>query len=187
MRMLLWPAAPTVAYTSFDNVKEVIKAALHPLKTHANPRNGDRVNREQVKNYFKFTVVRNPWARAFSWYQNVKKDAEHQRLLGVDAAIDFTSFLSRFLGHGYLKPQAHWLKDFKGNIAMDFICRFEQLHQDFDEACRLMGVPRVHLPHTLKGSGKHYADYYDDEAKTLADAAYADEAERFGYRFGDKS
>ncbi len=186
-RMMLWPSLALSSFSSVDNVKEVIKATVYPFTSHPNARNRVSANKHQIEQYFKFTVVRNPWARAFSWYQNVKRDAEHQRLLGVDADIDFKTFFKRFRGRGMLKPQTHWLKDFDGKIPMDYICRFESLQQDFSVACKRMGIDEIQLPHALKGSGKHYADFYDAETKALADETYADDIELFGYQFGDKS
>ena len=166
-------------------MKEVIKACIYPFQKHPNSNNTIGMTKAQYERYVKFTVVSNPWARAYSWYRNVMRDEIHQKTLGVGTEITFKDFLGRFRGHGILKPQTHWLKDFDHRIPMDYICRFENLQSDFDEVCKLMAIERIQLPHTLKGSGEDYAAFYDADSIRMIEETYADDIRLFGYSFDD--
>ena len=53
------------------------------------PTDPQTVTPRQYQSYFKFTFVRNPWARAFSWYRNVMDDERHQAKHGVPADCSF--------------------------------------------------------------------------------------------------
>lgn len=152
-------------------------------KKLANQNSKLSVTAEQYRNYYKFTFVRNPWARAYSWYQNVMRDELHQKSYGLDGELSFDEFLPRFSGKGLLKPQTYWLKDFKGNISLNFIGRFENLHNDFRKACEEMNLPPIELTHQIKGSGEDYKQHYNSETIALVEEVYKEEIEMFGYTF----
>ncbi len=46
--------------------------------------------------YRSFALVRNPWARALSWFRNVIRDPYHLRVNRVDGDIDFSRFVALY-------------------------------------------------------------------------------------------
>jgi hypothetical protein len=76
------------------------------------------------KKYFKFTVVRNPWNRVYSWYRNVMRDEKH----GIPPC-EFSVFLKKYKDNWAIRPQTYWIKDFDGSIPLDHIVRFEKLNK----------------------------------------------------------
>jgi hypothetical protein len=138
----------------------------------------------QYRSYFKFSFVRNPWARAYSWFKNVRSDPRQQENLDVPADIDFDTFLRRFAGRGMLKPQAYWLVDFSGAVPLDFLGRFESLATDFAQVCEQLGIAEPKLPHKVRSAGRdEYLRWYTPPLKRLVEEVYADDIARFGYRF----
>jgi len=97
--------------------------------------------------------------------------------------MPFTEFLERFAGKGMLRPQLYWITDYEGNIPLDYIGKFENLHQDFIEVCRRLNFKNTKLPHKLKGSHKDYRRFYDDRAVDIINQVYRKEIELFGYAF----
>ena len=168
---------------NIDNFKAIARSIQHNFRNHANPNNGNTVTKEQYASYFKFVIVRNPWARVYSWYRNVMADEIHQENLNVNNSIDFNAFLKRFVGTGLLMPQTYWIKDFSGSIALDYIGRFETLNEDFEQVCELMKLDSISLPHKIKGSGKDYRQFYNDELIKLVSDVYREEIELFNYSF----
>ena len=62
------------------------------------------ITKEQYESYFKFTFIRNPWERAYSWYKNVMRDENHKRSHNIISQIPFNEFLQLYAGKGLLKP-----------------------------------------------------------------------------------
>lgn len=144
------------------------------------------LTRAQFQHYFKFTFVRNPWARVHSWYQNVLRDSHHQRRLGLSADVDFDAFLQRCPDLYETHPQTWWLQDSRGALAMDFIGRFENLKEDFAQVAERIGLEDAELPWLVKGGGgESYTEAYSDEGRARVAQVYAEEIEQFGYRFGE--
>ena len=149
----------------------------------SNQKNRLVVTRGQYENYFKFTFVRNPWARAYSWYQNIMRDKMKKKKLNISGNPSFTDFLRSQVGKDALRSQTHWLKCADGTIKMDFIGKFENLNRDFQQACKMMGLHHIELPHEIKGAGESYLKFYDKESADLIANAYKEEIEMFGYSF----
>ncbi len=176
----IWPAALRTA----ENRRELVARFRHYLAPLPNPRNKWRVTPLQYLQYFKFAVVRNPWARAYSWYRNVLRDARHQQTYGFSADISFADFLPRAVGRDMLRPQTYWLRNFRGHIPLNFIIRFENLHEDFAKACEHMGISPLPLPHALPDAQKQdYRTVYTRDLRELVANVYREEIALFGYTF----
>ncbi len=173
-------------FSDKENLKEVIRRVRKRFRNNPNPKNKVTVTKAQFNDYFKFTFVRNPWARAFSWYKNVMRDDIYQQNLGVHPKISFKEFLKQHAGKGMLMPQTYWLKNLKGEIDLDFIGRFESLEDDFKEIQKVLNVPDISLPHRIKGSTDDYRDYYDDESIKIISEIYREEISLFDYYFDQK-
>ncbi len=141
---------------------------------------------------FKFTFVRNPWdLQVSSWH--------HLRRVPT-APTDQLGTFEEFLRHKFdagrpfqyffeasRQIQSHYITDHDGRIIVDFVGRYERLHQDFDEACHLGGIPQVRLPHKRhsKERKKDYRIYYDAVTAELVAKHYAQDIQLFGYGFDD--
>lgn len=142
-------------------------------------RYGRRASKREFATYYKFTVVRNPWARVHSWYRNVLRDPLH----GVPTC-DFSTFLHEHADNWALRPQTYWITDFDGTIPLDRIVRFENLAKEMAEVLHSLGFSDQALPYLMKGAGE--SDYHTAYDGTLAEwvaVRYHDEIEMFGYDF----
>ena len=157
------------------------------------------------REYFRFAFVRNPWSRAVSMWQFLEGGQLRDRFLSAGSSLPFVlayergAFL-RFLRKipaylsddrdGYVHerwhvtPQRRHLVDRRGEIAVDFVGRFERLQADFDVVCRQIGLEERLLIHTHKSHHRFYADFYDQDAEDLVAQIYATDIETFGYSFG---
>jgi hypothetical protein len=169
--------------SSAENTKEVIKRLWFLLDKPKNPKNSYVVTKEQYESYFKFSIVRNPWTRAYSWYKNVQRDELTRKEFKIHSQIDFYNFLKLYINKNILRPQIFWLKNFKGAIDLDYIGRFENLPNDFKIICDLMKIEPIIFPHELKGTDEGYQDAYDDNSINLIRSFYKEEIELFNYSF----
>lgn len=142
-------------------------------------------SREQYHSYFKFSFVRNTWARVFSWYRNVMTNDNHRRERGITAEMGLKEFLVRFPDEWGTRSQLFWLRDSHGDVPLDFVGRFEKLEADFAEVGRRLGLSDTRLPRLIVGEGKRYTDYYDQEAIDLVGERYREEIDRFEFEFGE--
>ena len=184
LRMIERPILTINTLKSRGNIVEALRGIKHQHidKTH-NCRNKYRVSKQQFNSYYKFTVVRNPWARAFSWYKNVIRDEKHLEKRGLAADVSFNEFLSDHAGKDMLKPQLHWIKNFSGSIQFDHIARFENLTEDISHIFKQLRIKNCELPHEIKGTKSDFREHYDSETNDIIKSVYRDEIEIFGYSF----
>ena len=148
------------------------------------------------QDYFKFSFVRNPWDRLVSlWaYYNRRKIAPVSGMefrVFIENLVDATARVRQRYYHNLarknnlLYPQHHFISDWFGTTAVDFVGRFENIEEDFATVCDRLSMPRRALPHNNKSVHKHYTDYYDADTQALVGKLYAKDVEAFGYTFGD--
>ena len=157
------------------------------LSSEGNIKNQYVVSANQYKAYNKFAVVRNPWARTYSWYKNIMRDKLHQARLNIPADLSFSDFVRQYSGRRALRPQTYWLKDSSGQMPFDFIGKMESLEADFASMCEILGIDHVALPHKIAGDGSKYVDAYNEETKNLVARTCAEEIDLFKYSFGQQS
>ena len=183
IRMLQKPVPLARALMSSENIFHLGLRLRYRLQKHRNPNNKVYVTTQQYKNYFKFCIVRNPWARAYSWYKNCLRNPVHRKQMMIRDSITLYEFLRKFVGQGSLRSQLSWITDFNGQIPLDYIARFESLETDFENIRDAVDAPLTELPHTLRGSGEDYRQMFDNSSIELVRDFYHKEIELFGYDF----
>ena len=183
IRMIEQPIINANLYSSTDNLLEFGRRLYHQFRPVPNVKNRESVNEEQFQEYFKFTFVRNPWDRSYSAYRNIMRDSIHLQRYGLDEKTSLKDFLQKWINKKMLRPQMYWLKDFSGQVPIDFIGRFENLDSDFEVVLNQLDLSSVTLPHRLSAGKINYRDHYDQVSKDLVYEAYREEINRFGYSF----
>ncbi|WP_045224608.1 sulfotransferase family 2 domain-containing protein [Methyloterricola oryzae] len=146
--------------------------------------------REVYESLFKFAFVRNPWDLQVSSWHHLRRERPDL----VAGVPDFEVFLDWKLDparppqyHADMSTvtQADYLVDLHGHLIVDFVGRYENLHDDFAEACQRIGIKQPKLPHSrqAKDRKRDYRDYYSDRAAQRVADFYRADVERFGYRF----
>ncbi len=140
------------------------------------------VTRDIMTSYFKFCIVRNPWGRAVSQVAYLKKVFEGEALSEKLDSLLKKEVSYRYANH--VRPQIDFIDNSYG-IKMDFIGRFENINEDLDKVCDIIGIRRRKLPHLTKTNHVKYTAYYDEIRKEKMGIRYAEDIKRFGYKFGD--
>ncbi|MBS1213292.1 MAG: hypothetical protein H6R26_1909 [Proteobacteria bacterium] len=146
--------------------------------------------REVYESLFKFAFVRNPWDLQVSSWHHIRRERP-DLVAGIE---DFEGFLNWKLDparppqyHADMStvPQSDYVVDLHGRQIVDFIGRYENLHDDFAEACRRIGIKQPKLLHSRKASDrqKDYRAYYSERTAQLVADRYRADVERFGYHF----
>jgi hypothetical protein len=136
--------------------------------------------REQWERYFKFAFVRNPFDRFVStcfFLRRNQPGMEQHATAFMKQAIRTPRFRQRIL----VQPQSVLLTDASGDVALDYVGRFEDLQQSCNEAFGRIGLPEPDLKR--RNASKHGASesYYDDELRRAVADYYRADFENFGY------
>jgi len=153
------------------------------------------MTRKELRTYFKFSFVRNPWARIVSEYNFAKY---HQTMSFKDFVTNGRPTENSYSdAYRHVLPQYDFLHDDQGNLLVDFIGRFENLQTDFNHVCSRLGfketlLPRINvstsdiLSNMVKRSNRSdYTEYYDAETKRTIETVYQKDIQTFDYRFGE--
>ncbi|MGI9220500.1 MAG: sulfotransferase family 2 domain-containing protein, partial [Woeseiaceae bacterium] len=91
--------------------------------------------------------------------------------------------LPRFRQRILVKPQYQQLCWSNGDIALDYVGRYETLQNSYDEICDRIGVPSRELGQKNASDHKTFDTYYDDELKVKVAEFYAEDLRTFDYAF----
>jgi hypothetical protein len=153
-----------------------------------------KVPTEVWNGYFKFSIVRNPWDRTVSdfywkWRHNpaIKPRKRFYHYLGIPFnEIDtlkklFTEFIK---SDDFDNNDRFYMLD--DQLCVDFVIRYENLSEDFSEACRRIGLPPSELPKLKAGIRQkkhHYSEYFDDVSRDIVAEKHKNDILFFGYKF----
>jgi len=151
------------------------------------------VTESQWRDYFKFAIVRNPFARTCSDYYwmlgKITKPASFWEY--IERRGRFTPVLadpeSRDYRGDHLDPQRDFLC-LDGKIAVDFVGRFENLNADVGTVLEKLSIPDTRVPHLEKGRKRyqHYSHFYNNRMRERVASLYAQDLDAFDYQFEDK-
>jgi len=134
------------------------------------------------RSYFKFGFVRNPFDRFVSTcFFLFRREPEFAKAATayMKRALGATGFRRRVL----VLPQSSLLTGSEGDLAMDFIGRFEDLQASYKEVCRRIGITPIDLEKRNPSEHDQYAEYYDEQLKQMVTDFYRDDLSNFGYQF----
>lgn len=155
--------------------------------------------------YFKFTFVRNPFARMVSQYNYFCKIGNGPKKVKDSNGDDFTyedvyynlckrmsneksfsDFVKNEDYHKNLDVPYSWfcLNEF------DYIGKTENIQTDFDQIVEYINknLPgsiqeSIIIPHLNKSSSSHYSEMYDEESRKIVETLYSVDIDRFEYEF----
>lgn len=136
---------------------------------------------EDLKNYFIFTVVRNPFDRFVS-------NAAYFRIPFDDLVKNYEKLWEENPNLKHHCRPIHHYTHFNGKQFTDMICRYETLQFDFNLVCDRIGIDRTKIPVVNKSKHKHYSAYYDSPEKiALIEKLYDQDILYYGYELEKQS
>lgn len=186
--------AGTSIHTFFKNYFELEDLDDPPPHEHHKSIKDLHKENKEYKNLFKFGVVRNPYDRFVSgfndFYENIHGDRSDYPIQ-IKNGTTFQDFCFSFLESEWsndihFKP-AHEFLTVDGEIAVDKIIKFENFVQDFSEVCDILKID-AHLflndktkYRQVKRKHKNFEKYYNKETKKIIYSFYQKDFELFDY------
>jgi hypothetical protein len=150
----------------------------------------------EFSNYFKFTIVRNPWDRVVSAFLFLKgggMNNEYDRNWAARYLADFDDFNS--FARGWLtkkninlgmhfRPQRDFICLQDGRIGVDFVGHFENIDADFAYICNKLKIQaKLSKVNSTSEKQPDFQRYYTVETRQIVADAYADDIRLLGYAF----
>lgn len=134
--------------------------------------------------YYKFAFVRNPFDVAVSryhWDQKGKKGLTETSVEG------FRKWVAD--GNLYDRDQAHFYTAYDGYVDLDFIGYYENLEEDVQHICKVIGISSLNLPSLKSGyrDNSSYATFYDDVTKERVQQFFDLDFNLYGYNFDNRN
>ena len=125
------------------------------------------------ENYYKFSIVRNPWDIAISYYFYSFPQSDFDEQLFIEAVVPHLKKI------GYFDKLC-----LDGKVALDYIIRFENLISDFETFCKKINILPPPLPHLGKEKRKRdYRSYYGSSSRRAIERVFKKYNQTFNYEF----
>ena len=155
---------------------------------------------------FTFAFVRNPWDRLVSCYRDKilgeapdftafhpTRGVAHclARFDAFRAGMSFDEFvravaaISDEEADDHFRSQHTFVTNASGDLAIDYVGRFETLDRDFRHVCQKLSAPHLSLPFTQAAIvPRSYRAYYTPVARSLVAERFNEDFSLFGYDIG---
>ncbi|KPN64516.1 Sulfotransferase family protein [Aliiroseovarius crassostreae] len=144
------------------------------------------VTPDQMRDYFVFTLVRNPWDRMVSYYHWLQAQSFDHPAVSLARSSGFADFLRapKMQASFRAAPYASYVTDREGREYADLFVRLEHLDEDLPVLEAHLGFSLRPLPHENRSDRqKEYRQFYTDELRQIVARCCHDDIERFGYVF----
>ncbi len=136
---------------------------------------------------FKFSAVRNPWARAVSLWKR-KEGVRSGDSMDFETFVEHHTLASDTCRHPTRhRLQLDWLCDESGCMLMDYVYKVEEFDQAIHEIQRRTNgrllLKSRHLNANPRSSSARYRDLYTDHTRSLIATRFERDIDHFKYTF----
>lgn len=160
--------------------KAKYKSRLGRASSHPDAKRIKEYFPREWEGYFKYTIVRNPFAVAASSWR--------QRVANRDGYLSFPEYMrawqqSMISGDNKFHSTNWDLVSVDDRLEVDMVLRHENLENDLLRLTRQLGLP-IDLPHVnAKGKPTSYRDHYCRETRSIAESMFERELSAFNYEY----
>jgi hypothetical protein len=147
----------------------------------------------EFEDFWKFTIVRNPFDRIVSQYfYTLRQRPDLLRYLGYNRLriryrrISLDDYVRRITHRTHVQwlPMTFFVTDIlRGDIMVDYVARIETLEDDWEVIRARLGVVGDLGRAKSAGERPHYSDLINRSVRTTLEAYYRADLDLFGYSF----
>ena len=144
----------------------------------------EKMGKSKYDSYYKFTFIRNPWARILStyfWRQTLPKKRPilpfNDFINVVSDTVENNSYYEQEFGD-------HFIPQIEYTTGVDDIYKYENFSSEINTISSKLNIPISRIPSKNLKHYDHYWDFYDVRNRNIINNLYHEEIERFGYKFG---
>ena len=140
---------------------------------------------------YKFSFVRNPWARVVSsyfFYKNKDREStteEGRHKIFLARTKSFEWWVRNMTALNTAANQYPRMVDDNGDLSIDFIGKTENLEKDLNFILNTLSLESPKIPELNSSNHNHYSSYYDAFTSNIVYQVCKIDIEKFGYNFGD--
>lgn len=140
---------------------------------------------EVLDDLFAFTLVRNPWDRAVSYYHWLRAQTFDHPAVALARTLDFKGFVTapQTIAAFQANPAASYLRSSDGQTRPALYIRIEHFEQDAAPLFAHLGFPLALERVNTSARARDHRTYYDDESAKAVALACSEDIARFGYGF----
>lgn len=157
--------------------------------------------RDTYQNAWKFAVTRDPFERIVSAWRFLKAGGFHENdekyfCENLSQYATFDHFVNDWLvyqdpnecGCAHFKTQLHYLRNLRGEVAMDYIVKLSDLYDEYHYIRKKLGGNQLIVHNKAKDMDIKHATYLKNQetCKNIA-KIYAEDIEVLGYRSESKT
>lgn len=140
------------------------------------------------RNYFKFSIVRNPFSRMVSWYNHLVEERKADKeIIDPRNFYYFLEYYRKTKEHSkmemfqYDQNQFDFLIPDKSNL--NYIIKLESIDKQWKDICDIKKMRYYKVPHERKGIEIDYREYYDEKLVAYMQNIFRIDLEYFDYDF----
>ncbi len=135
---------------------------------------------------FAFTLVRNPWDRAVSYYHWLRDQSFDHPAVRLAQRTDFAGFVAhpQTLGSFHQTPAAHYMRRANGDEQCSAYIRIEHFADDAAPLMEHLGFALTLPVLNTSQRAADYRSYYTDQTAEALGTSCGVDIARFGYSFG---
>jgi hypothetical protein len=134
------------------------------------------LGREEFDSLFKFTVIRNPYARLLSYYYFILMDEYHRE--HIAHSLTFHEFVEWSIEE--ISTQFSQVS-LNGKLLVDLVLRYENLLKDWKVLAEACNIPQI-LPYVnITKKYPVWEDLYTQKTLSLVREVYSEDFREFGY------
>lgn len=148
----------------------------------------------EFHDYFKFTIVRNPWDRLVSAYHFLKEGGFNETDKkwfkdNLEQYANFEEFVLKWVNKNNINTYTHFIPQYyylmlNGKVLVDKIYNFEKLEEAIFDINNKLST-KIKLSHNNKTLNRNnkYRTYYNSKTKQIVESVYKLDIEIFNYKF----
>lgn len=177
---------PRTSGTSIESFMKDHTPRYKGIEKHSNALQiYESIGSKKWNSYFKFSITRNPYDMVISLYKSGAF-----RNIGYSTGKSLKYFLNHYKPWGW--EHGTTCSDYLNRHDLDHIGEFNDRDKTIDIINQKTGLSikkslrLCPVQSSFKGlRKKHYSEYYDDETREIVSKKYAEDIERFKYKFSE--